>query len=157
VSRVFVTDRHEWRLAVAERLGGVPIDAARTDPVQAVSTATGGRGVDIAVEAAWCDETVEQAAGMARLGGRVILVGISSDDRIALKHSTARRKGLTLKLSRRMKHVYPRAIDLVSRGVINVDDLVSHRFPLAEAPRAFALNAAYDDRVVKIVVDVPAA
>jgi L-iditol 2-dehydrogenase len=135
-------------------LGGVPIDVTRGDPVQAVSKATGGRGVDVAVEAAWCDETVEQTAGIARLNGRVILVGISSDDRIALKHSTARRKGLTLKLSRRMKHVTVRAIDLVSRGAIDVDGLVSHRFPLADAPRAFALNAAYEDRVVKIVVDV---
>jgi L-iditol 2-dehydrogenase len=68
-------------------------------------------------------------------------------------HSTARRKGLTIKLSRRMKHVYPRAIELVSSGAVDVDGLVSHRFPLTEAPHAFALNAAYEDRVVKIVID----
>ena len=53
---------------------------------------------------------------MTRPGGRVVLVGIPSDDRLAMKHSTARRKGLTIKLCRRMKHTYPRAIRLVEQG-----------------------------------------
>jgi L-iditol 2-dehydrogenase len=50
------------------------------------------------------------------LGGRLVLVGIPGDDRLALKHSTARRKGLTIRLSRRMQHAYPRAIRLAERG-----------------------------------------
>jgi L-iditol 2-dehydrogenase len=53
-----------------------------------------------------------------------------------------------------MKHVYPRAIRLVESGAINVNALISHRFPLAEAPQAFALNDAYRDQVVKVVIDV---
>ena len=62
----------------------------------------------------------QQACEMARLGGRVVLVGIPSDDRLTLKHSTARRKGLTILMSRRMKHTYPRAIRLVERGRVDL-------------------------------------
>jgi L-iditol 2-dehydrogenase len=90
---------------------------------------------------------------MARLGGRVVLVGIPGEDRLALKASTARRKGLTLVLSRRMKHVYPRALRLATLGRVDLRGLVSHRFPLKRAVEAFQLNAAYQDQVVKVMVD----
>jgi L-iditol 2-dehydrogenase len=69
-------------------------------------------------------------------------------------HSTARRKGLTLVFVRRMKHTYPRGIELVRTGTIQIKPLVSHRFPLAETPSAFALNAEYGEDVVKVMVDV---
>jgi L-iditol 2-dehydrogenase len=98
--------------------------------------------------------SVEQAAEIARPGGRVVLVGIPSDDRLAMKHSTARRKGLTIIMSRRMKHAYPRALHLVRRGLINVRGLVSHRFPLKRAAEAFQLNAEYRDNVNKVIIDI---
>ena len=90
---------------------------------------------------------------MARLGGRVVLVGIPGNDRLAMRHSTARRKGLTIRLSRRMKHVYPRAIRLVRSGRVRFDAVVSHRYPLSESAEAFASNVAYEDNVVKAVIE----
>jgi L-iditol 2-dehydrogenase len=158
---VFVSDKFPWRLAAAERLGGVPVSCGGggdlDDPVGYVQRETRGRGVDIAIEAAWAERSIEEACEMARLGGRVVLVGIPSDDRLTLKHSTARRKGLTILMARRMKHTYPRAIRLVENGRVDVAGLVSHRFPLAEAQEAFALNAAYRDGVMKVVIDGPSA
>ena len=151
--RVFVSDRFAWRLALAEAHGAVPVHAVEEDPVRAVSRATGGRGVDVAIEAAWADESVAQAAAMASLGGRLVLVGITGEDRLAMQHSAARRKGLTIRLSRRMKHIYPRAIRLVQNGRVDLDAIVSHRFPLSRAAEAFAMNAAYEDRVVKVVIE----
>jgi L-iditol 2-dehydrogenase len=150
---VFVSDKFPWRLAVAERWGAVPICCDSEDPVAAVARATGRRGVDVAIEAAWADRSVGQAAEMARLGGRVVLVGIPGDDRLAMPHSTARRKGLTIRLCRRMKHVHARAIELIHSGRVDVASLVSHRFPLARAPEAFAMNASYSGDVVKVVID----
>ena len=54
--------------------------------------------------------------------------------------------------SRRMKHVYPRAISLVEQGRVDVGCLVTHRFPLKRAAEAFRMNAAYKDKVVKVVI-----
>jgi L-iditol 2-dehydrogenase len=149
---IFVTDRLGWRLKLAKRFGAVPINATAEDPLQRVLKETHGRGVDIAIEAAWADESVQQAADMARLGGRLVLVGIPGDDRMSLKHSTARRKGLTILMSRRMKHAYPRAIRLAEGGRVDLEGIVSHRFPLAKAAAAFALNARYQDNVVKVII-----
>lgn len=150
---VFTVDQFPWRLKLAEKYGGVPINFRQSDPSEAVRQATQGRGVDVAIEAAWSDGSVQQAAEMARLGGRLVIVGIPSSDELHLKHSTARRKGLTIRMSRRMAHVYPRAIHLAQRGSVDLKGMISHRFPLEQAPEAFALNDAYRDEVVKVVID----
>jgi L-iditol 2-dehydrogenase len=152
-SVVFVTDKFPWRLALAERWGARAVLCDGPDPIGFVSRETGGRGVDVAIEAAWADHSIGQAVEMTRLGGRVVLVGIPGDDCLAMKHSTARRKGLTIRLSRRMKHIHRRAIGLILDGRVNLSALVSHRFPLSRAADAFRMNAAYEDGVVKAVID----
>jgi L-iditol 2-dehydrogenase len=63
-----------------------------------------------------------------------------------------RRKGLTIKVARRMKLTYPRAIALVHRRMIDVLPLVTHRFPLEQADDAFRLVEGYQDKVIKAVV-----
>ena len=151
---IFISDKFPWRLKVAEELGAIPINCDEVDPVQAVLNATGGQGVDVAIEAAWADHSVQQSAEMVRLGGRLVIVGISEDDRLVMKHSTVRRKGLTIRIARRMKHTYPRSIRLLNSGAVDLNRLISHRFPLEQTPEAFAMNTAYDDDVVKIIVDV---
>ena len=100
-----------------------------------------GRGLDVVFEVAGENAAVEMAVAAARPGGKVILVGIPSDDRTSFTASTARRKGLTLKLVRRMKLTYPRAIQLVESGKVNVRSLVTHTFPLDQAAEAFAVAA----------------
>lgn len=152
---VFVFDKFAWRLQLARAWGATEaLDVDAGSPAEAVMAATGGRGVDVAIEAAWADESVQQAADMARNGGRLVLVGIPPDDRLRLQHSVARRKGLTIMMSRRMKHTYPRAIALALSGRVRLDELVSHRFELAEAERAYACNAAYEPGVHKVILRV---
>lgn len=151
---IFISDKFDWRLKLAERYGAIPVNCDRQNPSAYVQHATRGRGVDVAIEAAWGEDSVQQAAEMARMGGRVILVGIPGPDRIEMKASTARRKGLTIRMSRRMKHVYPRAIHLAETGAVDLHSIVTHRFPLERTPEAFALNVDYLDNVIKIVIDV---
>jgi L-iditol 2-dehydrogenase len=151
---IFVIDQYDWRLRVAERYGAIPINFTQSDPVRAVLAETGGRGVDVAIEAAWADHSVQWAAEMARLGGRLALVGIPGSDEFTLKHSTIRRKGLTIRAVRRMKHTYPRAIRLATAGLVDLNGVISHRFPLEQTPAAYAMNAAYEDEVVKVIIDV---
>lgn len=135
---IFVRDPLTWRVLLAAKLGAKPL-AVRAE-------------VDVAIEAAWGGNAIEQVIELARPGGRVVLVGIPSEDRCAFQHSTARRKGLTVVFSRRMKHTYPRAMRLVETGKVNVHSLITHRVPLKNTAEAFAMNAAYKDGVVKIIV-----
>jgi L-iditol 2-dehydrogenase len=149
---IFVTDRFPWRLKLAQNWGGIPIRYDQEDAARRVMKETQDRGVDVAIEAAWAEESVAQAALMTRLGGRLVVVGISGGNRLEFPASIARRKGLTIIMSRRMKHTYPRAIRLAETGRVDLQGLVSHRFQLKQSPEAFKLNTAYADEVVKVMI-----
>jgi len=98
-----------------------------------------GKSVDVAFEVAGEQQAVDTAFTAVRPGGCVILAGIPADDHTAFTASVARRKGLTIKLVRRMKFTYPRAIQLVESGLVDVRSLVSHQFPLEQTQQAFML------------------
>jgi len=149
---VFINDPLPWRAEVARQLGGRVLAGDHAAAVANLFAETGGRGVDVAFEAAWADHSVETAVELTVPGGRVVLVGIPSSDRLEMKHSAARRKGLELVFCRRMRHAYPRAIGLAAAGRVQLGSLVSHRFDLVQAPEAFSMNAAYQDRVIKAVI-----
>jgi L-iditol 2-dehydrogenase len=138
-TRLVATEKLPHRLDAARALGATVFQADGGRESARVLAATGGRGVDVAFEVAGDNAAVEVAIECARPGSRVILVGIPSDDRTSFSASVARRKGLALKLCRRMKHTYPRAIHLVESGLVDVRSLVSHRFPLHEFEQAFAV------------------
>jgi len=93
--------------------------------------------VDVAFEAAGHEDGVRLAMESARPGGRVVLAGIPGDDAIRFPASPARRKGLTIAMVRRMNEVYPRAISLAGRGVVDLGSLVTRRAGLGEAKEAF--------------------
>lgn len=146
------TDRLPHRLEAARALGaGQVIRAGTESEVREVAAAAGGRGVDVAFEVAGENPAVESAVAAVKPGGRVILAGIPSDDRTSFPASLARRKGLTLKLVRRMKFTYPRAIQLVESGQVDVRSLVTHHFPLEQASEAF--RTAEQREGLKVMVE----
>jgi L-iditol 2-dehydrogenase len=112
-----------------------------------------GEGVDVAFEMAGTDGGVQLAMEAARPGGRVVLGGIPGDDWTRFRASLARRKGLTIAMVRRMNEVYPRAIGLAASGRVELDSLVSDRFPLVKAPEAVSVAARREGLKVLIEPD----
>jgi L-iditol 2-dehydrogenase len=113
-------------------------------------SATVGPGVDVAFEVAGPDAAVAAAMVAARPGARVVLVGIPAVDTTSFPASLARRKGLTIAMSRRMNEAYPRAIALAGAGRVDLASLVTDSFPLAAAAAAFP--AAVSRAGLKIIV-----
>jgi L-iditol 2-dehydrogenase len=146
----------ERRRFAGKYVADVALDPAATDVVDGILHQTHGRGVDVAFEAAGALETPDQAAAVTRPGGTVIVAGIPSEDRMAMTASTIRRKGLTIKLVRRMKHTYPRAINLVADGAVDVRSLATHTFPLERISDAFEMVSAYADGVLRAIIQVAA-
>jgi L-iditol 2-dehydrogenase len=148
---IYASDRNPHRISQAAGCGAdVVFNADQVDVPGEVMRATGGRGVDVAIESAWVTDTANHCCEAARLGGRVVVVGIPVEDFIKVRAGPARRKGLTIKLSRRMKHTYPAAIALAEK--ISLDALATHRFPLAQAGQALETAATYADRVIRAMV-----
>jgi L-iditol 2-dehydrogenase len=136
---VFATDPLPHRRQAAQRVGADEVSDELTD-----NTA------DVVFEVAGTDAALDAAVLAARPGARIVLVGIPNQDSTTFRASVARRKGLTLLLVRRMKDVYPRAISLVRRGQVDLDSLVSSRYPLEQIADAMVAAASRDG--LKVVV-----
>lgn len=145
---VLAIDPQEHRRAMALRLGAARIGAS----VAELRDWTGGEGAPLVIEATNSPFGFRDAVLAARIGGRVVLVGIPDGDTYTLPAAEARRRGLKIKFSRRMGEVYPRAIALVASGKVNVAALVTHRFGLEDAPEAFRLHAADAEGLVKSLI-----
>jgi L-iditol 2-dehydrogenase len=135
-TRVLAVEPLPHRMAVAASFGAEPAE---------------GAGVaDVVFEVSGSEPAVDAALRLAKPGARVVLVGIPDGDRTTFSAGQARRKGLTLVLARRMGEVYPRAIDLAARGLVDLAPLVSDVFPLAEV--GAALSAAAARTGLKVVI-----
>jgi L-iditol 2-dehydrogenase len=150
---IVATDLLPHRVEAAKSFGAdfafLAADGQEGDQIRA---ALKGRGVDIAFEVAGTQAAVDDVFTAVIHGGKVILVGIPENDKTSFSASTARRKGLTIKLVRRMKHTYPRAIELVSKGLVDVRSLVTHHFPLEQASEAFRVAERREG--LKVIVEV---
>lgn len=143
-SPIVATDLLAHRVAAAEELGA-------THAVLADELAL-DEGLEVAFEAAGDDGAVDDAVASLRPGGRLVLVGIPDDDRTSFRASAARRKGLTLLLSRRMRAAdLPRALRLAAEGRVDLTPLVTGRYALEEWSDAFA--ALRERRGLKVVIE----
>ena len=145
---VFAVDPIAYRAGLAQELGA---DAGFTD-YAGVLEATQRRGVDLVLEATDSRLGLEHAAKLCRIGGRLVIVGIPEGNQYTLTASEVRRKGLSVKFSRRMPEVYPRAIALAASGRVKLAPLASHRYPLDDTRSAFELQAARKDGVIKAII-----
>jgi L-iditol 2-dehydrogenase len=149
---ILATDKLPHRVDAAKSFGATHAFLAEEGRELAeILAATNQRGVDLAFEAAGTQEAVDMAFAAVVTGGKVLLAGIPDEDRTSFSASVARRKGLTIKLVRRMKHTYPRAIELVSKGLVDVRSIVTHRFPLEQALEAF--RTAERREGLKVIVE----
>ena len=151
--RVYATDLRSLphRLQAAQSFGATVFEAEDGREVDKILAATGRRGVDVAFEAAGDPQAVEAAIAAVKPGGRVILVGIPREDRLAFTASIARGKDLTIQVVHRMRHTYPRAIQLIESGRVDVRSMVTHRFPLTDVAGAYSV--AHKREGIKIVVE----
>ena len=112
---------------------------------------TNGIGVDLAVEAVGKTESIGTAIDCVRKGGTVVLVGnITPEVKLPLQKVVSRQ--LRLQGSCASAGEYPRAIELMSRGEIQVKPLITAVAPLAEGPRWFERLYAREPNLMKVVL-----
>jgi L-iditol 2-dehydrogenase len=148
---IVATDRLAHRVEAARRLGAVAALVEDGTERDILLDATGGRGVDAAIEIAGDDDAISAAVTLARPAGTVVVAGIPAGDHSMIPSAIARRKGVDLRFSRRMSRVYPRAIALLEAGLVDVLSLVTHRFAIADFEAAFRTAARREG--LKVIID----
>jgi len=147
-SKIIAIDPVKARAELACDLGA---DVCCGSPEEAAAF-TDGRGADLVIEATDSSHGFEHAARNARIGGRLVVVGIPENNQYVLSGAESRRKGLSIKFSRRMPEVYPRAIALAESGRVKLAPLATHRFSLDQTPAAFEQQVARRDGIIKAII-----
>ena len=142
-SRIFAIDPVEMKRKTAEQFGATDlIDPADGDPVEQVRALTGGRGTDYAFEVIGLPETIMQAYQVARRGGAAIVVGMSRFDAqvtfpaMSLFADNKQLLGCMYG-SAQVRRDFPRFVQLVETGRLDIGSMVSRRISLDEVNDAF--------------------
>src|SRR5262249_13654483 len=121
---------------------------------EAVMDETRGRGVDIVFDAAAALETMNTSMAVARLGGRVALIGIPSEPDLNIDIHTAMAKEMNIQTVKRSNHTELGALHLMESGLID-DQISTLILPLQKTYDAFEMLAEYAQGVGKVVIEIP--
>lgn len=151
-ARVFVADIVRARLNLAKELGATETIAGTGEAIASeCMRLTGGRGVDVALEAVGCDKTIGAAIDATRKGGTITLIGnLTANVNLPLQRVVSRQ--LRLQGTQSSAGEYPEAIRLVSEGRIRVRPMITAVAPLAEGPQWFDRLYAHEPGLMKIVL-----
>ncbi|MBC8037232.1 MAG: alcohol dehydrogenase catalytic domain-containing protein [Rhizobiales bacterium] len=145
---IIAADPLEHRRAMALRDGaGLAVESG-----QQVQDVTDREGCPLVIEATNSPDGFRDAVLASKIGGRIVLAGIPDGNIYTLPAAEARRRGLKIKFARRMGEVYPRAIDMVDRGLVDVAAIVTNEIGLDAGPDAFRDHAANAPGLVKTII-----
>jgi threonine dehydrogenase-like Zn-dependent dehydrogenase len=156
-----VTDLQLFRLETAKKLGAdYAINITEVDPVEWALEFTNGVGVDCVIEAVGHYHLPEgqvaplaQAVRMIRSGGRVVTTGLG-EQLSAVHFKTLVLKEAQIIASRVTRGEFPRAIQLMSRGLLHPEMLITDVMPLNAITKAFARVDREDPEIIKVVLEI---
>jgi succinate semialdehyde reductase (NADPH) len=138
---VIAVDLSAEKLEAAKALGAThTVDASQADPVEQVRALTGGRGVDVSFEALGRPATFATAVDVLDDGGRAVMVGIAaagSLGQVDITRVVRRKLQILGSYGARARTDMPALLDLVAHGQVRHDELITRRYSLDNAERAF--------------------
>jgi L-iditol 2-dehydrogenase len=151
-SQVIVSDIDDTRLQLAKELGAThTINAKTTDTLAEVLKLTNGNGVDVALEAVGSTPTIKTAIECVRKGGTVTLIGnVTPTVEIPLQIVVSRQ--IRLQGTAGSSGEYPKCIDLLASGAVQVKPLISVVAPLEEGAQWFERLHAREPNLMKVIL-----
>ena len=155
-SVVFGVDRLPNRLAMSGKMGADHmIDSSKVDPVEEIMRLTGGRGVDVAIEALGTQQTFEACLRVLRPGGTLSSLGVYSTDLTIPLGPFAAGLGdhrIITTLCPGGKERMRRLMSVIENGRVDLSAMVTHRYKLDDIEAAYELFSHQRDGVLKIAL-----
>ena len=155
-TRIIGVDTVPARMAAALKLGcDHVVDFAASDPVAEILRLTGGRGVDVAIEALGTQGTFQSALRVLRPGGTLSSLGVYSGDLVIPADAFSAGLGdnrIVTSLCPGGKERMRRLMGVIESGRVDLGAMVTHRFPLDRIEEAYRLFADQGDGVLKVAI-----
>ena len=152
-SSILITDKINERLSIAEEEGASAVLNPSDADVVDFAKRNIPLGLDVVFECCGQQEALDQAVEILKPGGKIIIVGIPEFERWTLTADNTRRKEISLQYIRRQVDCVQASLDLMQSGRINIDRMITHRYPFSHSKEAFDLVAGYQDGVMKAMID----
>src|SRR5215207_6189526 len=155
-TKIFVVDPREEQLERAKRLGGdVTINPEENSPVEAILEATGGLGVDVAVELVGLEQTVAQAVESLARGSRAVVVGLGPDAIKTVPPTVFVRDQISLLGSYAFtKRNVEQLVDLAAAGRLDLEGSITHTFPLDEVNKGLEYLHEKIENPIRVAITV---
>jgi len=153
-ARVITSDLYSQRLTISESFGlGLTVDASRTDVIKTVREMTDGRGADAVILAVGGNGLIRPAMDATRPGGRVLLFAQTARGEVTVDPAAicVDEKSLLGSYSASME-LQEESVRFVMGREMDLQRLISHRFPLTRALDALHLAAHPQPDSMKIVI-----
>jgi L-iditol 2-dehydrogenase len=152
VRTIVAVDVDARKLELARRMGAArAVNVTTVDVPAAIADLTGELGADVAFEVVGHGDTVTNAIRSVRKGGTVVLIGNLSPT-VELPLQTVVTREISVLGSCGSNGEIPECIDLLARGVIDVDPIISLTAPLDAGPDLFARLYAGDRSLMKVII-----
>lgn len=152
--KIIVSDALPNRLEMASKMGAdVTINAKEEDVEARILEETAGCGCDVVFEAAGSPYTLAATWKYVKRGGVIVNVGNAGGE-VPYMFGELARKEADIRHVWRYRHIYPAAIEAVSRGVIPLKDIAPRIFPFAKSQEAFEFAFAKRNEVLKTVIRI---
>jgi L-iditol 2-dehydrogenase len=142
-------------LEFASSLGaGAGVHVAEQDAVAETNAVVGG-GLDVVIETAGAPEAVDLATRLVRPGGRVVLLGIAGEGRM-LELPSDRIMFADMEVIGSCSYptsAWSRVVTLLEHGLVDLDPIVTHRFPTVQFEDAFAVLEERRGTVAKVLLE----
>lgn len=134
---IIAVDLDDKKLQLAQKFGAdLVINAKDKDLHQTILSQTNGRGADVAFEAVGIEQTVNSAIENVRKGGAVTLVGnLAPHINFPLQSIVTRE--IKIQGSCAIAGEYPKVLEMMEKGLVDVDSLLSAKAPLSEGASWF--------------------
>jgi L-iditol 2-dehydrogenase len=150
--RIIAVDVEPAKLELAQKMGAdVVLNAGHTDVLTEIKHRTNNRGADVAFEAVGTSAAVQTALDGIRKGGSLSLIGnLSPMIEFALQSAVTRE--ITLYGSCGSRGEYPACLEMIARGTLDVQALITAVAPLSEGPRWFERLYAKEKGLLKVML-----
>ena len=152
-----ITDIDDGRLAFAKSLAPsattykVQFGLSAEDQSNAIIASMGGIRPAVALECTGVESSVNAAIWSVKFGGKVFVIGVGKNE-MTVPFMRLSVQEIDLQYQYRYCNTWPRAIRLVKSGVINLERLVTHRFSIEEAIKAFETAADPKTGAIKVQI-----
>jgi len=153
-NKVIAVDISEGKLKIATRMGASEVvNATSVDPAERVKEITGGRLADVVLDYVGQKKTVENAIRCIGMGGRVVLVGVSSDEIQLSPYRTIIGKEMELIGSDdHLRSELRKLIELVESRKLDLSGSVTHRVRLEDVNRGMQIVEGNIENPIRVVV-----